>query len=301
MLFRSCTENGSKRQVCSVCTETIKTENIAAKGHTDGEWIVDAEATCTENGSKHQVCSVCTDTIKTETIKSVGEHSYTSKVTTAATCTTDGVKTYTCSACKASYTETIKAGHTWENATCSTAKHCSVCNTTDGKALGHSVSGYSCTRCGTGFGQVKGQVTWKYNKYLGTRGDDGAKVMLIPKNADTKKFDNHYAAMFLSGTYDSGIIVTKCDGYGNFDFGDRIPEGEYICLIVSKNTTAAARFNNEESWKSQITATYGKYFSSEDLETLMLFMGYKSLASGTISVEKGRVNTITKDFGYTYI
>ena len=126
-------------------------------------------------------------------------------------------------------------------------------------------------------------------------------TVLIPMNNSVKCYDNHSAAMFLSGTYKSGIIVTKCDGYGNFDFGDRFPEGKYIILIVSKNTTAAGRFNNEENWKTQITNKYGSYFSDEDLDTLMLFMGFNSLASGTITVEKGRVNTITHDFGYTYI
>ena len=261
---------------------------------------VTTKATCTKDGVKTFTCSVCNDSY-TEAIAATGKHNYTSKVTTKATCTKDGVKTFTCSVCNKSYTEKINAAHRWIDATCTNAKHCANCPEVEGKALGHSVSGYSCIRCNIGFGQVKGQVTWKYNKYVGTRGDDGAKVMLIPKNANTKDYDNNLAAMFLSGTYDSGIIVTKCDGYGNFDFGDRILEGEYICLIVSKNTTAAGRFNNEENWKSQITSTYGKYFSDEDLETLMLFMGYKSLASGTISVEKGRVNTITKDFGYTYI
>ena len=143
----TCTDVGSKVRVCE-CGET-ETTTISAKGHTGGEWIVDANATCTENGSKHQVCSVCTDTIKTETIKSVGKHSYTSKVTTSATCTTDGVKTYTCSACQDTYTEKISAkGHSWKSATCIAPKTCSVCNATNGNALGHNkgANGY-CTRC----------------------------------------------------------------------------------------------------------------------------------------------------------
>ena len=143
----TCTDVGSKVRVCE-CGET-ETATVSAKGHTGGEWIIDADATCTENGSKHQVCSVCTDTIKTETIKSVGKHSYTSKVTTAATCTTDGVKTYTCSACQDTYTEKISAkGHSWKSATCIDPKTCSVCNATNGNALGHNTgaNGY-CTRC----------------------------------------------------------------------------------------------------------------------------------------------------------
>ena len=62
-----------------------------------------------------------------------------SQVTTDATCDTDGVRTYTCSGCSYSYTETISAtGHTWSDATCTTAKTCSVCGATDGNANGHT-------------------------------------------------------------------------------------------------------------------------------------------------------------------
>ena len=44
---------------------------IDALGHTEGEWIIDKEATATEEGSKRQVCSVCGEIIKTETIPKV--------------------------------------------------------------------------------------------------------------------------------------------------------------------------------------------------------------------------------------
>ena len=71
----TCTEDGSKHQICSVCSDTINTAVIPATGHTDGEWITDANATCTEDGSKHQICSVCNDTIRTETLTKFG-HNY---------------------------------------------------------------------------------------------------------------------------------------------------------------------------------------------------------------------------------
>ena len=145
----TCKENGSKHQVCSVCSETIKNESIAANGHKGGNWITDVEATCTEDGSKHQVCSVCSETIKTEIIKSAGKHSYTSKVIKAATCTTKGEQKFTCSVCKYTYTEELSPkGHSWKSATCTSPKTCSVCKSTEGKALGHNkgTDGY-CTRC----------------------------------------------------------------------------------------------------------------------------------------------------------
>ena len=151
------------------------------------------------------------------------------------------------------------------------------------------------------FGQVKGLITWKYNDFVGIRGDNNAKVMLIPKNNNTKAYDNSRAVMLYPGEYESGILVAKCDGYGNFDFGDRVPVGQYQCLIISWNTTDQFRFNYEESWNKTITSTFGPYFSDEDLETLMLFIGYKKFYVRNINVETGRVTNITEDFGITYI
>lgn len=162
-------------------------------------------------------------------------------------------------------------------------------------------SSSSNTTSRSGYGQVKGEITWKYNKVLGTRGDDGSYVILIPDDSSTKDYDNEYAAMFLTGTYDSGIIVTKCDGYGRFDFGDKVPAGKYRCAVISHNTTSSYRFNDEDGWNEDIDDKFGKYFSEEDLDTLKLFIGYQSVATSMIEVEKGKCNTITKDFGYTYI
>ena len=119
----TCTVAGVKTFTCSKCSHSY-TESIPATGHS---WTA---ATCTAA----KTCSVC----KATDGAALG-HSYTSKVTKAATCTAAGVKTFTCSKCSNSYTESIAAtGHKWTAATCTAAKTCSVCKTTDGAALGHS-------------------------------------------------------------------------------------------------------------------------------------------------------------------
>ena len=141
----TCTGTGlTEGKKCSVCDKVlVAQEAISAKGHTDGSWIVDKEATCTENGSKHQICSVCGVTIKTETISSKG---HTDEVVPGktATCTEDGLtEGKKCSVCGVTTLaqETIPAkGHTdgsWtvdKEATCTEngSKHqvCSVCGET---------------------------------------------------------------------------------------------------------------------------------------------------------------------------
>ena len=106
----NCTEDGSKHQICSVCSDTINTAVIPATGHTDGEWITDVNATCTEDGSKHQICSVCNDTIKTEVLLKFG-HNQTNFVSVEEI-SNNFYATWSCDRCKKDYTaeyQTISA------------------------------------------------------------------------------------------------------------------------------------------------------------------------------------------------
>lgn len=59
-----------------------------------------------------------------------------------ATCTT----AKTCTKCGA--TEGKAAGHSWKNATCTVAKTCSKCGKTEGKAAGHKYENGICKGCG---------------------------------------------------------------------------------------------------------------------------------------------------------
>lgn len=77
------------------------------------------------------------------------KHEYTLKSETAASCEKDGKKEYVCD-CGDSYSEPVKAtGHSYSSATCKKPKTCSICNKTNGAALGHSVVDGKCSRCKT--------------------------------------------------------------------------------------------------------------------------------------------------------
>ena len=121
--YATCTEDGEARSYCSVCeTEIYKV--LSSPGH---DWD---DATCTTP----KTCIVCEVTEG----NALG-HSYNS-VVTEPTCTAQGYTTHTCSRCRNSYKDTYTdaLGHTWQDATCTTAKTCTVCNATEGKALGHT-------------------------------------------------------------------------------------------------------------------------------------------------------------------
>ena len=70
----TCTEKGEKAQACTVCGETVKTEEIAANGHQADAWSVTKEPTCTEPGEKKFQCAVCGEGA-TEEIAALGHAS----------------------------------------------------------------------------------------------------------------------------------------------------------------------------------------------------------------------------------
>ena len=103
---------------------------------------------------KYDDCEDNTCNICAETRKAPG-HSYTQWIyNNDHTCTKDGTTTAKCDNCDSVKTVTKKGsaiGHKWENATCTTPKHCLNCGEVSGKALGHIYDNScdtDCNRCG---------------------------------------------------------------------------------------------------------------------------------------------------------
>ena len=114
----TCTDAGSKQQVCSVCGDTV-TEEIAATGHAwDSDFTVDKAATCTEAGSKSIHCANC-DAVKDETVIEAAGHAWDKDFTVdkAETCTESGSKSIHCANCDAVKDVTVIAphDHSWED------------------------------------------------------------------------------------------------------------------------------------------------------------------------------------------
>ena len=95
----TCSAEGSRKQVCSVCNAEGKTESIAKTAH-NYNWVTARNATCSAEGSRKQVCSTCNAEGKTESIAKIA-HSYKWTITQKATCTKTGVQKQVCSVCKA--------------------------------------------------------------------------------------------------------------------------------------------------------------------------------------------------------
>ena len=64
----TCTEEGFTKYTCSVCGDCYTSDNVPAKGHTDGEWKVTKQPTTKADGEKSLFCKDCGKVIKTESI-----------------------------------------------------------------------------------------------------------------------------------------------------------------------------------------------------------------------------------------
>lgn len=120
------------------------------------------EATCTEDGLKTTICTICEETTGTEVIPAEHKWNSTYTVDTEATCTTEGEKSIHCKNCpeiKPDSAVTIPAGHKWnEKYSSDDTNHwieCSGCDETKDKGThqyGYTVNSTEyCSICGIGY------------------------------------------------------------------------------------------------------------------------------------------------------
>ena len=141
----TCSSAGEQIRRCE-CGE-VERQEIAKKEHK----IVPVDPiapTCTDVGyTAGSCCTVCgTYTVEPKPLQP--SHNYLPTVVSTPTCTAKGVTRYTCSECSASYIiESEPLEHTIINETCTTPKTCTVCNSTFGSPLGHTIKLGMCERC----------------------------------------------------------------------------------------------------------------------------------------------------------
>ena len=131
----TCNKGKYDKMTCVDCGHVKEIMLSDALGH-DYATVV-TEPTCIGQGYTTFTCKRCSYSYK-DYSEALG-HNY-ETVVTEPTCTAQGYTTHTCSRCRDSYKDTYTdaLGHTWQDATCTTPKTCTVCNATEGKALGHT-------------------------------------------------------------------------------------------------------------------------------------------------------------------
>ena len=88
----TCTAQGVKAVLCTVCKEAVSSEIIPKTAHTPGSWQTVSQATCSKQGQRIKLCTVCKDIAVSETIPATDNHSYPKNWTTTrfATCVSQG-------------------------------------------------------------------------------------------------------------------------------------------------------------------------------------------------------------------
>lgn len=96
----------------------------------------------------------------------------------------------------------------------------------------------------SGYGDIKGTITYQYNQFIGSRGDVGAEVILINKNTTpgSINFDPHYGMTGKFTTNSStDLYRLTVNGTGHYEVNS-IPAGEYVIVIKSKGANAYTGF-----------------------------------------------------------
>lgn len=151
-----------------------------------------------------------------------------------------------------------------------------------------------------GYGTVNGNVTWQYNKFIGTKADTGADVYLIPLDFSIKGGDNKKLSLLSDTKGKNNVFYVKVDGMGQYVLNN-IPTGNYRIFIKSKNTTSYLRFDDEATWNKLLDGYFESILTPEELESFKTMVGADSFYTDTITVQDGKATTISHDFGYTYI
>ena len=146
-------------------------------------------------------------------------------------------------------------------------------------------------------GSLTGNVTWQYNKYIGTKPDVGADVLLvqqnhIPLDSDKTNF------LLLTNINDPTIHSAEVDGMGTYHL-DNIPAGDYYLFIVSRNTNESPAMQNSNI--SLARAYLGGKITEEAFEKFLYSFKLHSVEMARITIKAGQTIRYSHDFGYTYI
>ena len=155
---------------------------------------------------------------------------------------------------------------------------------------------YDNSQCGN----ITGVVTYQYNKYVGTKPDVGAKILLMQENHVPLCSD---AGIFISfseiANYDEDpmIYCTEVDGMGNY-YLDNIPAGYYYLLILSEETNQAPEIREMNA--GLIDNYFSGKITAEAIENLKLETRLNSFEFEIIEVKANQTTRFSKDFRYTY-
>lgn len=146
----------------------------------------------------------------------------------------------------------------------------------------------------SGSATLKGNITWQYNKVIGTKPDVGAAIYLFPKN--NKATTAAELVKVANGEMPAskiGIYFASVDGYGTYELNN-LPAGEYVALYISLKTLRDFMQPLEDTTKNRLRP----YISNVD--TIPLGLSLFNHMVIDIQLKDNEQKTISKDWGYTH-
>ena len=213
-----------------------------------------------------------------------------------------GEKTYTCTVCGYSRTEEVEKlehNHTWVNADCDTPKTCSVCQATEGEALGHNWvnadcdTPKTCSVCQATEGEALGH-SW-------VNADcDTPKTCSVCQETEGEALGHSYGTMLVkdeTGHWYECSCGNKKDFAEHTSSGQATEEHAEVCVIceyvinqaLSHTHNYNQKIENESTLKSAATcvdnATYWYSCSCNAISNVLSYEKENSKKGHSYSVE----------------
>ena len=143
-------------------------------------------------------------------------------------------------------------------------------------------------------GSISGNVTYKYNNYVGNKPDTGTVVFLISKKVTSLPDSMGYGWTMDVDDYE-GVYATEVDGSGNYILND-IPVGEYYIVLISKNTNTC-----EENAGAMYWGPVYMMFSKEGKKNADSKAFLSKIKYASVTITEGKTTAFSHDFGITYL
>lgn len=145
-------------------------------------------------------------------------------------------------------------------------------------------------------GTVEGTVTWQYNKFVGTKGDNGATVILVrlPVEDTIAKLSDSDRDLLGRGLDSGSVYVSadgiyeiKVDGFGKFS-KDGILVGRYLTIVTSGSTSPSP----DDVYTQSCTSRLKEFFND--------IRFFRKAYCTSVQIKSGERSQIVHDFGNTY-
>lgn len=156
------------------------------------------------------------------------------------------------------------------------------------------------------YGSVSGNITYKYNSYIGHVGDKEARVYLISTTGSGKKMPTLSSYIYWGGLQNInkynkyGIFITQVSSTGEFKFYN-VPVGKYKLIVVSKYTTTAQAFDDEKGYRAVASKSVNNLVNNTNAKFFGEYIGYRKYVVKTITVYEDDETTFDYDFGITHV